>query len=317
MATKAELVRELFRITSELGEVPNRDKFVELSNIPRSQWQGLSYTEIRRAAGYDVAHHMKDTNIQPWQPRIALIDIETAYLETKTWGIGDQRIALNQIIKDWSVLSWTYKLVNSEEIIYRDTKGDPRNDEAIIREIHKLLDESDVVIAHNAAFDMGKLRARFLYYDLPVNRPFRVVCTYKIARKHFKLTSNKLEYLARYLKVIEKYDHGKFPGMKLWDECLADNPEAWKEMEDYNVRDVIALEAIYLKLRKYDSTIRFNVFTQDNTCECGSEDFRNLEPVVLNSGVFKAIQCVDCSKVYRSKQNLIDSTIRKHLNIPT
>lgn len=315
MITKSELVRELFRITSDLGRVPNRDEFIQMGKIPRSQW-GMPYTEIRKAAGYDVSHHMRDIVVKPWQPRIAFIDIETSYIEAKTWGMGDQSIALNQVIKDWNVLSWTYKLLNSEEIIYRDTRGDPRNDEVIIREIHKLIDESDVVVAHNAAFDVKKLNARFLYYDLPINRPFRVVCTLKIARKHFKLTSNKLEYLARYLKVIEKSDHGKFPGMKLWDECLADNVEAWKEMEDYNIKDVITLEAIYLKLRKYDSSIRFNVFTQDNICECGSEDFRNLQPVVTNVGVFRASQCVDCNRVYRSKENLIDSTIRKHLKQP-
>ena len=49
-------------------------------------------------------------------PKILLFDIETSPLEVYTFGLFDQNIGLNQIIKDWSVLSFSAKWAGSSEV---------------------------------------------------------------------------------------------------------------------------------------------------------------------------------------------------------
>ena len=40
----------------------------------------------------------------------------------------------------------------------------------------------------------------------------------------------------KYKKLVKR----KFNGFELWKECLADNIEAWKDMETYNKYDVLS-----------------------------------------------------------------------------
>jgi hypothetical protein len=47
----------------------------------------------------------------------------------------------------------------------------------------------------------------------------------------------------------KKKRHAKFPGFELWRECLAGNHEAWDEMREYNIDDVLSLEELYLVMR--------------------------------------------------------------------
>lgn len=309
-----ELVEKLKELGRELGRKPTRDEFTA-SGVPHCQFRKLTFNGLLRLAGYDLHPNQKAQSIDPiLKPRVLLIDIEVAPLKLWSYGIRKQYHGVGSIDEDWTLLSFAAKWLDSEEIFYFSvTKENPRDDQKVAREAFFLLNQADVVIAHFASFDVKMLRARFFYYDFPEARPFRVVCTYQIARKHFRLTSNKLEYLAKFLKVAEKKTHSSFPGMELFKQCALGNDDAFKELEDYNIGDIVTLEAIYLKLRKYDKTIRWNVFYQDNRCPCGSEEYRKLDPIVTNTGAFHCYQCVDCGSVQRKKENLIDVSIRKHL----
>lgn len=310
-----ELIEKLKQLGKDLGRKPTRDEFRD-SGVPNSNYRHLTFNGLLKLAGFELHPNQKATKIEAFDPVIVILDIEVAPLKLWSYGIREQYHGTESIDEDWTILSFAAKELNKEEIVYHAVSPDnPRDDEMVVREAFFLLNRADIIICHNAAFDIKMLQARFLFYDLPVRRPTREICTLRIARKHFRLTSNKLEYLAKYLKVIEKLDHAKFAGMKLFKECAKGNPEAFQELFDYNVRDVITTEACYLRLRKFDKSIRFNVFYQDNICDCGSTEMRRIDPIATNIGIFKVHQCVECGKIYREKENLLSNDLRKHLMI--
>src|SRR5579859_6162370 len=115
-------------------------------------------------------------------PRIATVDIETAPLESFTWGIWDQNIGLEQIKTEWSILSYAWKWLDSKAIIQADTSGrgikKVRDDKKLAGQLWKLLDEADIVVAQNGIkFDIKKINARLIQHGFGPYSPIRVVDT--------------------------------------------------------------------------------------------------------------------------------------------
>lgn len=254
-------------------------------------------------------------------PKILMVDIETAPMLGYIWGLFDQNIGLNQIHTDWHVLSWAAKWYDpsgkvSYPMMYMDQRNakDLENEKVILEGIWKLLDEADIVVGHNSKrFDVKKLNARFIVHKMQPPSPFRQLDTLTIAKKHFAMTSNKLEYLADKLGCkLKKMKTKKFPGFELWKQCLAKNKEAFKEMELYNKRDVEVLEEVYEKLIPWDSSINFSVYNGgEHVCSCGSTSLRNKGVTVTNTGIFQRFKCKKCGKHFQDKINELSPEQRK------
>lgn len=126
---------------------------------------------------------------------------------------------------------------------FKGYKPASENDELLVRELWKLFDEADILIAHNGDhFDIRKANARFAYYNLPPPAPYKTVDTLKVARRYFNFTSNKLDNLGDHLGYGRKMVH---TGFTLWKGCMTGDPDSWKKMVQYNKRDVVLLEQIY------------------------------------------------------------------------
>ena len=312
-AKEVELVERLKKIAEELGRKPTRDEFQKMADYRTTRFGSLTFNQLLDLAGLPLHPNQKLAKIEGYKPRVLLLDIESCVMETYTFGIRDQYIGTNQIKEDGSVLSFAAKWLDEEEMIYHQVDpSDPRNDEKVINAAYMLISQCDALVCHNLAYDWKVLQGRFLKYGLKIVRPFTKICTLKISRANFKLTSHKLEYVAKFLGLIEKLDHGKFPGMSLFIECSKGNREAFAELESYNCRDVIVLEAIYIKLRRYDNSLRHSVFLQENICSCGSTDMRKIDPVATKTNVFETYQCVDCGRCFRG-EGLLSSVLRSHL----
>lgn len=249
-------------------------------------------------------------------PKILLFDVETAPILAYTWDIWDQNIALNQIKQDWFVLSWSAKWIDEKKVMYMDQRNakDVSNDKPLLEGIWKLLDECDIAVTQNGrAFDQKKLYARFILNGMTPPSSFQHHDTKKIASKHFAFTSNKLEYLTD--KLNTKYKKIKNSGFSLWTRCLAGELDAWKEMEKYNKYDVLALEELYIKLRAWEPTVNYSVFTdiEEFKCVCGNDKLRNKGYAYNATGKFKRYNCVKCGKNYQSKQNELTPEKRKSI----
>ena len=235
-------------------------------------------------------------------PRIATLDVETSPIVAYVWSLWKVNVGLNQIVREWSIMSYCIKDLGKKRVIYEDTSkmADPRDDSELLVKLHTELSTVDIIIAQNGkAFDMKKINARFIEAGLAPLAPIKVIDTLLIAKEVAKFTSNKLEWLSKHLTDVPKDSHNEFPGMELWTECLKGNPKAWKVMKKYNCIDVPATEELYLKLRPY-MVGHPNVaayYNDDKTrCpRCASVNLRAQDkPALTQSGEYTRYQCADC-----------------------
>lgn len=255
------------------------------------------------------------------KPKILLFDIETAPIQAYVWGLWENNVSLNQIKKDWHVLSWSAKWLDDapSKIMYMDQRSAKKieDDKNLLKGIWSLLDEADIVVTQNGKqFDSKKLNARFILNGFQPPSSYRHVDTREIARRKFGFTSNKLEYMTnklcnRYKKLKTK----KFQGFELWSECLKGNISAWKEMEKYNKYDVLSLEELYIKLRPWDNSVNLNLYTERATklCSCGGTNISLNGYCYTPSGKYQRYRCADCGAEVKSKTNLFSADKKKSL----
>jgi hypothetical protein len=260
-------------------------------------------------------------------PKVLIFDIETAPIIGHVWSLWENNVALNQMVSDWHVLSWSAKWLDDppNKVMYDDQRNekDISNDLRLLKGIWELLDEADVVITQNGkSFDQKKLFARFIINRLPPPSSFKHIDTKLVASKHFAFTSNKLEYMTDKLCTkYKKIKHTKFPGHELWTECLKGNIAAWKEMEKYNKIDVLSLEELYTKLIPWDSSINFNLYHDEEAevCKCGSSKFAKNGFYYTNVGKFQKYRCSnkDCGAETRDRVNQFSKEKKASLKIGT
>jgi len=209
-------------------------------------------------------------------------------------------VALNQIEHDWYILSFAAKWLGDKQVMYQDQSQAPNieDDRGLLEPLAALLDEADIVVAHNARrFDVPKINARLITQGFQPPSPYKVHDTLDIAKRVFKFTSNRLEFLTSTLCTQKKMTHAKFPGFELWKECLLGNPAAWREMKRYNIQDVKSLEELYLKLRAWDPRApQLGVYSQDkHVCpKCGSGDVQRRGSYRTQVGEYQRFQCNAC-----------------------
>jgi len=216
------------------------------------------------------------------------------------------------------LLSFSAKWLGEEKVEYADqsSAGNLEKDAVTLRKVWKLLDQADIVVAHNGrGFDIPVLNARFLHAGIPPPSPYRVFDTLVTAKKVFGFTSNKLEYLANFLGCkVRKRVQREFSGFELWKACLARNRRAWKEMRLYNIDDILTLEEVYLKLRPWDKQHpNVGMFDDSATPVCpkcgGRVQKRGLR--TSNFGMYQNFQCTECKGWSRGRQLLGERSIRK------
>ena len=259
----------------------------------------------------------------PNGPRILTLDIETAPIAAHTWGIWDQNIGINQIVEDTAIICVAWRWYGEEQTYSFHTggrgKARVRDDKKLIELCAHLLDEADIVVTQNGtSFDIKRINSRMLFYGMTPYSPVRQVDTKLVAKKHFAMTSNKLEYMADKFAGLPKSKHHEFPGFDLWTECMKDNPRAWKEMAAYNERDVEATELLYVQLVPWiDQHPNVCNFDGSNRgCpKCGTfaENLERRGFARTQLGKYQRFQCNECGGWSRSRVNLNDKETRGQL----
>lgn len=286
----------------------------------------IEYNDSLRRKGSNIFKEgleRQETKVVPTvnhNAKILLFDLETSFIETRTFSLYPNYIPIKNITKDWFILSFSYKYLMEDEVksfYLTPEEALAGNDERIVKELWKLFDEADVLVAHNLQkFDNKKANARFLKYDLKLPSPYKQIDTLLQARKMFALTSNKLDYLATFLGLEGKIENTE----ALWHRVMNGDAEAMKEMVLYNEQDVHLLEEVYLKLRPYfRGAQNFGIYVGDDiaTCPtCASEDLDwNLQTdYVTQVNRYKAFRCNCCGSLGRSRTPL--KTANKQLTLP-
>lgn len=234
-----------------------------------------------------------------YSKKILVFDIETAPNLAYVWGKWEQDVL--SFKQHWYVICVAYKWLGEKETYvislpqYSTYKKTPTSDELLIKEVWKLFDKAEVIIAHNGdAFDIKKINARFLKHGLEPPSPYKTIDTLKIARKYFKLDSNKLDDLGDYFNIGRKLQTG---GFNLWLGCIAGDKEAWKKMTDYNKMDVVLLEKVYYKLRGWNTSspnMNLHLGGVTNCPNCGSMHVIKRGFGVTRSRTYQRHQCLNC-----------------------
>jgi len=233
------------------------------------------------------------------QPRIAFIDIETApslgYFFVK-WKEGN----IIAVENDWYMLSFAVKWMGAKRVDtyalpdYPLFKRDKENDRDLVKDLYDVFDEADILIAHNGdRFDIRKSNARFIQHGLKPPSPYKTIDTLKIARRHFKFDSNRLNDLGQSLKVGQKLPH---TGVHLWLSCMSGHAPSWRLMRRYNARDVELLERVYEKLKPWaPNHPNLNLWSGHSHCPtCQSPNIRMRGLNYGKAVVRQRLLCKDC-----------------------
>lgn len=264
MSLEFDDVKEMVVTLSEDGY--SSRQISELTGVSKSAINYFlakeTYTDWWEAR--DVKVVASSTVPQKGGARVLVFDIETSQMLLGGWGLFNQFFSIEQIEKDWELISYSAKWLGEDEILYSDVSE--KSEIELLEELHALLDEADFAIAHNGRrFDIKKVKARMIINGMQPFSPVRIIDTLEIAKSEFGFTSNKLQYLTMTLcKQYVKSGHAKFPGYMLWKEFLKGNQEAVDQMRDYNILDVESLEELYLILAPWSNKLpNFDVYLDE------------------------------------------------------
>ena len=185
--------------------------------------------------------------------KILLLDLETAPILMAAWRQWDTSAVY--VMRNTYILMYAFQWVHEGKTICRalpdyDTyEADKHSDRVLCEELRILLDEADVVVAHNGdSFDLPLVLGRFFVHGIAPPSPTKQVDTRKIA-KNMRLDSRKLDALGEITGVGSKIPN---EGAKLWEDVVEHHcPKAWAKMTRYCKQDVNLLARVYPLLRPY------------------------------------------------------------------
>ena len=245
-----------------------------------------------------IHESFKPTLLQPIKPKRLFYDIETSYNIVKSWRIGfNINLNMEDIIQERAIITIAYKWEGEEDVTV--LSWDKGCDKKIIEDFVKVMAEADELVGHNVdKYDTKFIMARALKHNISVLPKYQSTDTLKLAKKHFMLNSNKLDYIAQYLGIGHKTKHR---GMEMWDDIILRNdPKALEEMIEYNVQDVFLTEQVYHKLMEY-SLPKVNHASKQtgdkHTCpQCGSNHAELHKTYISSSGTkTRLMNCLNCS----------------------
>jgi uncharacterized protein YprB with RNaseH-like and TPR domain/predicted RNA-binding Zn-ribbon protein involved in translation (DUF1610 family) len=253
------------------------------------------------------------------QARIAFIDIESA--PTLAWAFSrfKTNIGLDHVVHDGYIMCVCWKWIGESDVgAVRSMKSGwlKTDDKDSAIAAWKVLDEADVVVAHNAkGFDIPMLNAAFVRHGLPPPSPYKVVDTLDVAKRTFKFPSNKLEGLCRFFG----FGHKNKTDFSLWTRCIEGDEIAWTRMLNYCKNDVRKLERVYKRLLPYmpghPNVALFDDSGRPACPKCGSHhiQWRGKKVYRTSSQIYQAYQCQSCGGWARGLRSALAPDRRKTL----
>lgn len=246
-------------------------------------------------------------------PKILMWDVETSKMrhEQKTYQLKQHSNYLNPdgITRPVTIVCVAWKWLGSNYVASTSVLNDPErfqncyyDDYHVVKTIHDLISSADILVAHNGDnFDWKMVRARMIAHGFnPPPRP-NLVDTLKICRREFKLESNALRYVSKYLGVSQKDESPN------WDLIAEGDEEEIYYCEKYCRGDIKSLEGVYLKIRPWDKTHPNPAIYMDlkhMVCACGSDNLKRNGHRYTKAGKYQRLQCNDCGAWSVDNKNL-------------
>lgn len=253
-------------------------------------------------------------------PRILVYDLESAPALAYTFGRWKQNIGQDNIVAEggWIICA-SYKWLGEDEthLLFDTYDIENASDEYVVDRLWHLYNEADAVVAHNAlGFDHKVLQARCLVNHMEPLPNVKVLDTLVMAKKNFRLPSNKLDSIAELLGLGRKNPTG---GIRLWVDTMNGDPVQLSKMLQYCKQDTALLEEVYMRLRTFGTASNFNAANYYNDDEercniCGSTELEATgRSVFTDVSEFDEIRCSNCGGIHRNRQVLNSKEKRKSL----
>lgn len=229
-------------------------------------------------------------------PKILLLDIETFPNIAYTWGKYDQNVI--RFKQESCIATYAYKWLDEPEAVvkglpdYKGYKKGSYNDKKLVADLWKVIDEADIIVAHNGdQFDVKVINGRFLFHNMKPPSPFKTVDTKKAVKRVARFNSNSLDDLNKHFLLGKKIK----TDFDLWDGCINGDPDSWQRMMTYNTQDVYELEKLYLRVRPWISNHpNFTVETGAMCPKCNSSDVQFRGVSITNTRRYRRFQCKNC-----------------------
>jgi DNA polymerase elongation subunit (family B) len=255
-------------------------------------------------------------------PKVLLFDIETSPLEAYVFqkSIYRANITTDQVISEWFMLTWSAKWLYDDTIMSARLTGKEavnEDDSRITRGLWKLLDEADIVIAHNGdGFDVPNMNTRFIVNGLNPPSPYQTIDTMLVARKQFGFTHNSLNALAKIFGFDAKMD----TDFDLWKRAKSGDEKALAYMQEYNMGDVTLLEKVYLKLRPWirnHPNVGLYIDSDETVCpNCGNKDITWLTNKYHYTGASKfPLFVCKCGAYGRGRKSVVSKEVKENLGM--
>lgn len=282
----------------------------EIYKLKSQGWSSryiASRLNIGKSTVNDVWNRMNKSEAEPSNtPRIMFFDLESAATIAATFGRFKTNIGHDNVIKEGGWLlsaAWKYKGdIDVSSVVCSSEEAIACNDERIVASLYDAFEQADIVVAHAAnRFDIPLFRSRLALHGFNMHKSVKIIDTLQVAR-NMKFNSNKLDSLASYFNLEQKRQH---EGINLWIRCQQGDEKALKELELYNVQDIVVLEQLYNKLKAYDrKPANLALYFDDNKHRCPACASAAVEPtaniVYTQVSAFTEMICLDCG--HRSKQ---------------
>lgn len=237
--------------------------------------------------------------------KVLEIDIETAPHLVFCWGLFKQNISLKQIVEPTRMLCFDARWQDKKEHMFFSEHSHSRK--AMVRALHKLLDEADAVLHYNGKrFDIPHINREFADVGLNPPSPYKQIDLLAVVRSNFRMASNKLQHVAEYFDLGSKNQTG---GFELWLDCMEGCPKAWRKMERYNKQDVVLLRDLYYKLqpwiKSHPNRGLYVADTSTPTCPtCASQNLRikAYRPAVTRVSWYPQYLCKNCGTYSRGRK---------------
>jgi uncharacterized protein YprB with RNaseH-like and TPR domain len=241
--------------------------------------------------------------------KILFLDIETTPINAYTWGLWEQNVGLNQIVSSTEMMCFGALWYGSKKVVFKSIHHDGK--QAMLEEVHKLLDEADVLVGWNSAnFDSKHLKRELLQAGMMPPSPYKELDLMRVVKSQFKFPSNKLDYIAQTLGVGSKVKHS---GFDLWLGCMAGDEKSWKQMKKYQIQDARLLVDLYEKLRpwvKNHPSVPLHNGTSSGCVACGSYDLQKRGYAHTATTTYQRYQCQKCGKWLRGSEKISGSEMR-------
>lgn len=234
--------------------------------------------------------------------KILYIDIETSPNLVYTFGLRNAYIGIDQIVEPSRILGFSYMWDGDKKAKWHSEFHHPDGRIGMLREVHALLDEADIVVHYNGKrFDMPWIRGELIMEGFPPPSPVFQVDLYSVVRQNSRYASGKLDWTAKTLLGDQKVKHS---GFGMWVRCLNNDPKAWAEMKKYALQDSELMPPIYHKLRPWIETGHPNVALLEGkesiACtRCASENYYRRGSRYTLAGRYPRYNCKDCGAWFR------------------